>query len=287
MKKWCAMLWMLLFLTACGGQSSEITLPEPPVLEQPPRLTAETSAGLVQVCYGTASWTVTDETGQATGFEADAVHPLDEQAVLPVLQPGDGTVTLFFDGTAPGKIDVRCWDIEQRGNVEAVPELFAVEGSSFPLKEGSYIYEVRGWWAEDARYGGSAFYVFAVRDLGITLAAEQVTEEGLTLACTQSGGNPTGELNTGSWYELQRMGEKGWEQVPYSDQLPTDADVAWTAEAWLIPLEDTVQWDITLDYLYGKLQPGTYRILKEIMDFRGPGDFDQGICYAVFTIPET
>lgn len=276
----------LLVLSACGGQSAEIKLPEQPILEQPPRLTVETDAGLVRLQYGTASWIFTDGNGQSSGFEADAVHPLDEQAALPVLQPGAGTASIVFAEAEPDEILVRRWDMDSRGKLETLPEEVPVENGTFSLGKGESIYEVIGRWEKADRYGGSAYYAFCTRDLGIHLTAEDVTAAGLTLVCTQSGGDPTGELNTGSWYALQHMGKNGWENVPYSDKLPNETEIAWTAEAWCIPLEDTVQWPLSWDFLYGTLQPGTYRILKEVMDFRGTGDFDKGLCFAQFTIPE-
>ena len=39
-------------------------------------------------------------------------------------------------------------------------------------------------------------------------------------------------------------------------------------------------------WLYGTLEPGTYRIVKEVMDFRGPGDFDEKEYSAEFTVGE-
>lgn len=116
---------------------------------------------------------------------------------------------------------------------------------------------------------------------GITLSVENVTPTGLTLVCTQSGGTPTGELQTGSWYILERLTEEGWTEVEW---VPQKYDVAWTAEAWMIPKEDTVEWKVDWEWLYGKLSPGTYRIGKSIDDFRETGDYDTQNFYAEFQI---
>ncbi len=116
---------------------------------------------------------------------------------------------------------------------------------------------------------------------GITLSAENVTPAGLTLVCTQSGGTPTGELQTGSWYILERFTEEGWTEVEW---VPQEYDVAWTAEAWNIPKEDTVEWKVDWEWLYGKLSPGTYRIGKSVNDFRETGDYDTQNFYAEFQI---
>ena len=117
---------------------------------------------------------------------------------------------------------------------------------------------------------------------GISLSAKYVTPSGLTIVCTQSGGNPTGELHTGSYYSLEQLQGNDWVTV---EMLPHDFDIAWTDEAWIIPMESSVEWPVKWDWLYGELSPGTYRIGKEIDDFRGTGDFDTHFCYAEFDIP--
>ncbi len=118
-------------------------------------------------------------------------------------------------------------------------------------------------------------------DWGITLTAEDVTPAGLTLTCTQSGGSPTGRLQTGSYYSLEAQEGENWVSV---EALPHDFEVGWTDEAWLIPMEDTVQWTVDWEWLYGPLPAGTYRLGKEIIDFRDSGDFDKQMAYAQFTI---
>lgn len=121
------------------------------------------------------------------------------------------------------------------------------------------------------------------KDWGITLTAENVSPTGLTLVCTQQGGSPTGiELSSGSPFWIERQGHG----VPWIELevLPQEYDIAWTAEAWCIPFGSSVKWDIGWKAFYGELAPGKYRIAKEIMDFRGPGDYDRAVFYAEFEI---
>ena len=97
----------------------------------------------------------------------------------------------------------------------------------------------------------------------------------------QSGGEPTGELHTGSWFILENWTQQnGWKEVPYV----VEGDVAWTEEAWMISKGETYEWDINWEYLYGTLAEGKYRIGKEIMDFRVTGDYDTAIYFAEFEI---
>lgn len=117
---------------------------------------------------------------------------------------------------------------------------------------------------------------------GVTLTAENATSTGLTLVIRHSGDAPEGELNTGSPFWLERLGADGaWEAV---SALFPDEEIAWDAVAWLIPFNDSREHEINWEYLYGQLSAGRYRIGKEIMLFRGPGDYDEQPYYAEFVI---
>lgn len=105
-------------------------------------------------------------------------------------------------------------------------------------------------------------------DWGITLSVKDVTDSGLTLVCTQSGGEADGELQTGSDYKLIVLKE-AWEDVPTIIE-----DYGWTAEAYMIAKDDVTEFEINWEWLYGKLPKGTYRLTKGFMNFRGSGDFD-------------
>lgn len=128
--------------------------------------------------------------------------------------------------------------------------------------------------------GGKAVDEEPVPDWGITLTAENVTGGGLTLRCTQSGGQAEGELSTGSWYELHRRSGGNWVRVEYDGP----ENVGWDDVAWLIPMEGSASWEVDWQWLYGSLAPGEYRIAKEIMNFHGPGDYSTAIFYAEFHI---
>lgn len=125
--------------------------------------------------------------------------------------------------------------------------------------------------------------MFFEENWGITLEAENINPTGITIKCTQYGGEPTGELQTGSWYILENWTqENGWKEVDYILQ----GDIGWTLEAWMIPVDSTSEWEVNWEWLYGELPTGHYRIGKEIMDFRATGDYDTAIYYAEFEIAE-
>lgn len=116
---------------------------------------------------------------------------------------------------------------------------------------------------------------------GITLETEQVTPKGLTILCHHSGGENVSELRTGSYYVIQTLEQADWVGVEYALQ---EDRMAWTSEAWIIQEDNTTTWDVNWEWLYGELPAGKYRIGKEIMNFRGVGDFDKEMVYAEFVI---
>ena len=117
--------------------------------------------------------------------------------------------------------------------------------------------------------------------MGCHLGNKKITNKGLTLVCNHSGGKNVFELNTGSYYTIQRMKNGAWVDVEY---LPHEYDIGWTLEAWIIEKESTTTWDVDWEGLYGELPSGKYRIGKEIMNFRDTGDYDIEIVYAEFRI---
>jgi len=118
-------------------------------------------------------------------------------------------------------------------------------------------------------------------DWGITLSVKDVTPTGMTLVCSQSGGEITGELECGSDYSLLVNSNGVWNAVPYLVD-----EVAWTSEAYCIPMDDSIEFELKWERLYGELPAGTYRVVKGFMDFRGTGDYDTETYHTEFEITE-
>lgn len=109
---------------------------------------------------------------------------------------------------------------------------------------------------------------------GLTLSAKDVSATGLTLVVTQSGGEPTGTLETGEPYRLIVLVDDSWKTV---EELPLPEGVdarGWNSIAYLIPMEESTEFEIDWEWMFGKLPKGTYRLVKEFMDFRKTADYD-------------
>ncbi len=116
---------------------------------------------------------------------------------------------------------------------------------------------------------------------GITLSAVNITPTSARLFCEQFGGNPKGDLQTGSWFVIEKNVDGNWNEVPY---INPNENYAWTSEAWIIPKNERLAWDTNWEYLYGELSPGHYRIGKKVNDMISPGDFNTKIYYSEFNI---
>ena len=114
---------------------------------------------------------------------------------------------------------------------------------------------------------------------GIRLTAEDVTPTGMTLVCTQQGGQPKGELQTSPYFKLEALSPNGWSDVK---RLPGEfifEDLLLT-----IDKENTVRWEINWENLYGVLPAGTYRLSKQIIDFVNENNQMTDYYFAEFTI---
>lgn len=118
---------------------------------------------------------------------------------------------------------------------------------------------------------------------GITLTANNIMPTGMTLKCSQSGSKISDELYTGSWFVIEKWTQKdGWKEVKYN----TTEEIAWTEEAWVVPLNDTVEWEVSWDWIYGKLPKSRYRIGKEFVVTKENNQSQQVVYYAEFEILE-
>jgi len=160
-------------------------------------------------------------------------------------------------------------------------------GASYLCNIGTELFSVTDNKYAIAALVDGTYYLYTIPGMivqnnwGITLVAENVTPTGLTIVCHQSGGENVAELDTGSFYTIQKLEENRWHTVEY---LPHEYEIGWTAEAWIIQKDSTTTWDVDWEWLYGALPSGEYRIGKEIMNFRKTGDYDIEMAYAEFTI---
>lgn len=114
---------------------------------------------------------------------------------------------------------------------------------------------------------------------GLNISEENVTNTGMTLKFEQFGGAHTGQLQTGEWYKLETTVNDEWREVE-----TVISDYGFDDIAYLIKKNDITRLEVNWEWLYGELSPGFYRMSKEVMNFRGTGDYDKEIYLVHFTI---
>lgn len=114
---------------------------------------------------------------------------------------------------------------------------------------------------------------------GLTLTAENVTQKGCTLRFTQLGGTLEGNLQTGPAYHIEKLSDDGkWEAVEPKQVL------VWNHVAYLIPENEIYETQVDWTYGYGLLPPGSYRIAKEVADFKTGHEYKPETYYAYFDL---
>ena len=149
------------------------------------------------------------------------------------------------------------------------------------ILESQGLYQIEGWSWQRSGQDWYDFYrsLYPQNDWAITMEAENVTASGLTLVVTQSGGVLPGTLTTGAPYFLQKNENDAWVSVE-----PLLEAWGWTTEGWIVPVDDTVRWTVNWAWLFGELEPGQYRIGKDIYAEVSPGNYEQTVVYAEFEI---
>ncbi len=121
-----------------------------------------------------------------------------------------------------------------------------------------------------------------IEELGLTLEIKEYTAANATLVFQQSGGNPEGELFTGDDFWIDRCEDGEWAGVP----IVLQGNYGFHQVAYTISMDGDSEFQVDWEWLYGRLEPGEYRIGKSVDDFRKTADFDQYSIYAYFKVTE-
>lgn len=173
---------------------------------------------------------------------------------------------ISFQGDCSGIVALTCnaedwWEAYE----EQVMDILGTLSFDTSIKEGSaYIYSPQS----EADEIGLLFELKKITPTGATLVFHQYDEKA-----------PTGELEYGDAFVLEVLKNDQWEEVP-----ATLSEYAFNAIAYTIPSRDSSERELDWEWIYGALEPGNYRMKKEIMDFRASGDFDKYTVYAQFIL---
>jgi uncharacterized cupredoxin-like copper-binding protein len=84
----------------------------------------------------------------------------------------------------------------------------------------------------------------------------------------------------GEYFLLEKKIGESWYQV----SVIIDGNFGFDSIGYNLAPGESKEWEVDWKWLYGTLEPGEYRIIKDILDFRGTGDFDTYYLAAEFVI---
>jgi len=84
----------------------------------------------------------------------------------------------------------------------------------------------------------------------------------------------------GEFFILEKKLNEKWYEVP----VIIEGDYGFRSIGYELSPGDSKEWKVDWNWLYGSLDKGEYRIVKDILDFRGTGDYDTYYLAVEFTI---
>lgn len=114
---------------------------------------------------------------------------------------------------------------------------------------------------------------------GVTMTVKKgtVSSTGLTVAFEN---NSDKQCIYGEYFLLEKKINEKWYQIP----VVIDGDYGFNDIGYDLASGKEGEWKVNWDWLYGSLDTGEYRIVKDILDFRNTGDYDKYYLAAEFII---
>ena len=173
-------------------------------------------------------------------------------------------------------------------------EVIPYEAVFFELPEGEEDWALKidaealitcsGGFTESAPYFGT---LISIRDIDTEVLSPldgvmmEVTECSDTSVTVRIVNDTDKDIQCGSDFCLEMQDEESgeWREL---DEVIDNAD--FTMEAYMIQKDSPYEAVIDFEWRYGKLEPGRYRIVKTVTDFRGTGDYTNYAFTAEFNI---
>jgi len=114
---------------------------------------------------------------------------------------------------------------------------------------------------------------------GVTMTVKEgtVSSTGLTLTLEN---NSEKQCIYGEYFVLEKKLDGKWYEVP----VAIEGNYGFDAIGYELNPGDRREWTVNWEWLYGSLEAGEYRIVKDILDFRETGDYDKYYLATEFAI---
>lgn len=117
-------------------------------------------------------------------------------------------------------------------------------------------------------------------DWGIEFSASNVTPTGMRLSCKQAAAGKLPSVSTGVHYYIEAKTEDGWSAIARLDD-----SFAWQYVETPIEPHQLYTWDIDWSEIYGVLDPGIYRLRKQVWTGAQPDPTESYEYTVEFEIP--
>lgn len=114
---------------------------------------------------------------------------------------------------------------------------------------------------------------------GVTMNINKGTASSTELTVTFEN-NLKSQCTYGEYFCLEKKINEKWYQVP----VAIDGNYIFNAIGYELVSGGASECAVDWDWLYGSLDTGEYRIVKDILDFKGSGEYDTYYLAAEFTI---
>lgn len=114
---------------------------------------------------------------------------------------------------------------------------------------------------------------------GVTMTVKEgtVSSTGLTVVFHN---NSDKEYTYGDPFWLEKKSDGSWYQVP----ITIEDNYGFNDIGYILPPLGSSEWNVDWEWLYGNLDTGEYRIVKDVLDVIEPGDYDTHHLAAEFAI---
>lgn len=132
-------------------------------------------------------------------------------------------------------------------------------------------------------YFNDEWHIFACHENDIDGVTMEVTENTASSVKVKTKNETDLDIEYGDDYALEILDE----EIDTWVTCYPESEIAFHDIAYSVQKGKTAEWSVDLANAYGVLEPGRYRIVKKVNDFRGTKDYTTHTFTAEFDVPGT